>query len=93
VLLVMVTTAGVHDSVIAKELLFRLALTHPEAAIVWADSAYAGKLVAWAKKYLDITIKTVERSITWAAITLMTRRLARKGATPSWPRKPAPVDG
>jgi transposase len=61
VLLVMVTTAGVHDSVVAKELLFRLALTHPEIAIVWADSAYGGKLVAWAKKYLDITIKTVKR--------------------------------
>lgn len=30
---------------------------------------------------------------TWAAITLMTRRLARKGATPSWPRKPAPANG
>ncbi|GAB7036055.1 hypothetical protein JCM4914_75160 [Streptomyces platensis subsp. malvinus] len=28
-----------------------------------------------------------ETLITWVAITLMTRRLARKGATPSWPRK------
>jgi hypothetical protein len=32
-----------------------------------------------------------EALITWAAITLMTRRLAQKGATPSWPRKPAIV--
>ncbi|KPI11691.1 hypothetical protein OK006_11146 [Actinobacteria bacterium OK006] len=39
----------------------RLALTHPEIAIVRADSAYAGKLVPWAKTYLDITIKTVRR--------------------------------
>ncbi|MDQ1046291.1 transposase [Streptomyces sp. V4I2] len=61
VLLVMVTNAGVHDSVIAKELLFRHALTHPEIAIVWADSAYVGKLLIWAKTYLDITIKTVKR--------------------------------
>jgi transposase len=95
---------------------------YPEIAIVWADSAYAGKLVTWAKTYLDITIKTVrhppdakgfvvlplrwvvERSwswimrarrhcrdherlpemseslITWAAITLMTRRLTRRTA-------------
>ena len=101
------------------------------STIVWADSAYAGKLVEWAKHHLSLTIKpvsrpkdasgfvvlprrwVVERSlawmmhvrrhardyerliqhsetlITWAAITLMTRRLARKGATPSWPRKPA----
>lgn len=33
-------------------------------------------------------IQHSETLITWAAITLMTRRLARKGATPSWPRKP-----
>ncbi len=100
-----------------------------EITIVWADSAYAGKLVGWAKRHLNLTIKpvsrpkdasafvvlprrwVVERSlawmmharrhakdyerliqhsetlITWAAITLMTRRLARKGTTPSWPRK------
>ena len=28
-----------------------------------------------------------ETLITWAAITLMTRRLARKGATPSWKKE------
>lgn len=37
-------------------------------------------------------IQHSETLITWAAITLMTRRLARKGATPSWSRKPAPAD-
>jgi transposase len=88
--------------------------------IVWADSAYAGALIDWAKERLDIKIKTVRRPpdaqgfvvlprrwvverslswimrarrhcrdherlpqgseslITWAAITLMTRRLTRK---------------
>ncbi len=34
-----------------------------------------------------------ETLISWAAITLMTRRLARKGAAPRWPRKPAAADG
>ncbi|MBL1102631.1 IS5 family transposase [Streptomyces coffeae] len=134
-LLVLVTPADLHDAAAAKEVLFRLRLMHPEITIVWADSAYAGKLVGWAKQHLSLTIKpvsrpkdasgfvvlprrwVVERSlawmmharrhardyerlvqhsetlITWAAITLMTRRLARKGATPSWPRKPAPADG
>jgi transposase len=132
--MVMVTPADLHDAAAAKEVLFRLRLMHPEITIVWADSAYAGKLVDWAKQHLNLTIKpvsrpkdasgfvvlprrwVVERSlawmmharrhardyerliqhsetlITWAAITLMTRRLARKGATPSWPRKPASVD-
>jgi transposase len=132
-LMVMVTPADLHDAAAAKEVLFRLRLMHPEITIVGADSAYAGKLVDWAKQHLNLTIKpvsrpkdasgfvvlprrwVVERSrawmmharrhardyerliqhsetlITWAAITLMTRRLARKGATPSWPRKPAPT--
>ena len=122
VLLVMVTAANVTDRDAAKKLLFRLELTHPEVSIVWADSVYAGKLVGWAKTYLDITIKTVRRPpdakgfvvlprrwvverswswimrarrycrdyerlpqvseslITWAAVTLMTRRLTRRKA-------------
>lgn len=122
VLLVMVTPADVQDRDAAKEVLFRLHLMHPEIAIVWADSAYAGALVDWAKVRLDIKIKTVRRPpdahgfvvlprrwvverslswimrarrhcrdherlpqvseslITWASITLMTRRLTRKPA-------------
>lgn len=34
---------------------------HPEITIVWADSAYAGKLVDWAKQHLNLTIKPVSR--------------------------------
>lgn len=61
VLLVMVTPADVTDRDAAKEALFRLHLMHPEIAIVWADSAYAGGLVDWAKERLDIKVKTVRR--------------------------------
>ena len=105
----------------AKEVLFRLRLMHPEITIVWADSGYAGKLVTWANKHLDLTLKTVSRPpntpgfvilprrwvverplawimhtrrharyerliqhpeslITWAAITLMTRRITRRSS-------------
>ncbi|MEU1202849.1 transposase [Streptomyces sp. NPDC005813] len=54
----MVTPADAQDSLVARELLFHLALLHPEIAIVWANSAYAkNELVDWAKKYLDITSK------------------------------------
>ncbi|MEU3902077.1 IS5 family transposase [Streptomyces sp. NPDC045251] len=60
-LLVMVTPADLHDSAAAKEVLFRLRLMHPEITIVWADSAYAGKLVDWAKQHLNLTIKPVSR--------------------------------
>lgn len=134
-LLVMVTPADLSDRDAAKEVLFRLRLMHPEITIVWADSAYAGKLVTWGKQHLGLTIKTVSRPkdssgfvvlprrwvvertlawmmharrhardyerlvqhsetlITWAAITLMTRRLARgtKSLThlPVTPPRPA----
>ncbi|MEU9256638.1 IS5 family transposase [Streptomyces sp. NPDC048270] len=119
-LFVMVTPADMTDRDAAKEELFRLRLMHPEITIVWADSADAGQLVTWAKKYLNLTAKTVSRPkdavgfvvlprrwvvershvwvmharrqardyerlvqhseslITWAAITLMTRRITRR---------------
>lgn len=118
-LFVLVTPADMTDREAAKEVLFRLRLMHPEITIVWADSGYAGQLVTWAKKHLNLTLKTVSRPpntpgfvilprrwvverslawimharrhardyerliqhseslITWAAITLMTRRITR----------------
>ncbi|TQK44505.1 hypothetical protein FBY35_6013 [Streptomyces sp. SLBN-118] len=54
-LLVMVTAANVTDRDAAKELLFRLALMHPEIAIVGADSAYAGKLVTKGQRPTSIS--------------------------------------
>lgn len=56
-LMVMVTPASLSDRDAAKEILFRLRLTHPEITLVWADSAYAGKLVTWAKRRLNLTVK------------------------------------
>ena len=60
-LFVLVTRADLQDRDAVKEVLFRLRLTHPEVTIVWADSAYAGQLVDWAKQHLDLTLKTVSR--------------------------------
>ncbi|MEW5542622.1 IS5 family transposase [Streptomyces cyaneofuscatus] len=73
-LLVMVTPASLTDRDAAKELLFRLRLMHPEITIVWADSAYAGKLVTWAKKYLSLTIKTVSRPKDASGFIVLPRR-------------------
>lgn len=70
----MVTAANTSDRDAAKELLFRLALTHPEISIVRADSAYAGKLVTWAKTYLDSTIKTVRRPPDVKGFVVLPRR-------------------
>nr|WP_267133492.1 transposase [Streptomyces sp. RB17] len=121
--------ADTTDRDAAKEVLFRLRLMHPEITIVWADSAYAGQLIDWARRNLNLTLKTVSRPkntagfavlprrwvverslawimdarrhardyerliqhseslITWAAITLMTRRITRR--TSRWSGQPA----
>jgi len=47
---------------------------HPEITIVWADSAYAGQLVLWAKKYLNLTIKTVRRPPAVKGFVILPRR-------------------
>jgi transposase len=74
VLLVLVTPADVTDRDAAREVLFRLHLMHPEIAIVWADSAYAGALVDWAKERLDIKIKTVRRPPDAKGFVVLPRR-------------------
>jgi hypothetical protein len=45
-LAVMVTPADRSDRDIARDLLWRVRLTHPELTLAWADSAYAGVLVS-----------------------------------------------
>jgi transposase len=47
---------------------------HPEITIVWADSAYAGKLVTWAKRHLNLTIKTVSRPKDTSGFIVLPRR-------------------
>lgn len=132
--MILVTPADMTDRDAARELLWRLRLTHPQITQVWADSAYAGQLVDWARDFLHITLKTVSRPkgakgfvvlprrwrvertigwtmrarrnardyerlpqhseahLTWSLITLMTRRLTRKGPrTDSWTKKTGPA--
>lgn len=57
----MVGVASPHDSVPARDLLFRLRLTHPGVTVAWADSAYGGTLIDWAHSFLGLTLKTVPR--------------------------------
>ncbi|PNG94099.1 hypothetical protein SMF913_10124 [Streptomyces malaysiensis] len=88
--MVMVTPADLHDAV-----------SHPKDAsgfIVLPRRWVVERSLAWmmharrhARDY-ERLIQHSETLITWAAITLMTRHLARKGATPSRPGQPAPAD-
>jgi transposase len=71
---VMVTPADMTDRDAAKEILFRLRLMHPEITVVWADSGYAGQLVTWAKKHLNLTLKTVSRPPDTPGFVILPRR-------------------
>jgi transposase len=73
-LFVMVTPAGMHDSVAAREAFFRLRLMHPEITMVWADLAYADTHVAWARSFLHLTIKTVSRPKGAKGFVILPRR-------------------
>lgn len=73
-LFVMVTPADMHDSQAAREVLFRLRLMQPEITLVWADLAYAGRLVDWSKSFLHLTIKTVSRPKDAKGFVVLPRR-------------------
>ncbi|WP_344990791.1 IS5 family transposase [Nonomuraea helvata] len=61
-LVVIVTAASVQDRDGAKPALARLRDWYERIALIWADSAYAGKLVTWAKKHVRLTVEIVKRS-------------------------------
>jgi transposase len=60
-MMVMVTSAGQPDRDAARELLARLRMLHPQLTLIWGDSAYAGTLVEWARRFLHLTLKIVTK--------------------------------
>ena len=60
-LTVLVTAAGLQDRDAAKPLLWNLNKEFPKIRLAWADGGYAGKLVAWAKRALGLTLEIVRR--------------------------------
>ena len=61
-LAVVVTAANLQDRDGAVPLLTRMAALCVRIAKVWADSAYAGALIAWAKQHVNTTMEIVKRS-------------------------------
>lgn len=80
--MMMVTPASIHDAHAARDFLFRLRLAHPEVTLVWADSAYGGELVTWAKDRLRLTLKTVNRPRTKGFVLLPKRWVVERSI--SW---------
>ncbi|MGW6845747.1 transposase [Streptomyces sp. NPDC054958] len=72
--MIMVTPADMTDRDAARELLWRLRLTQPQINQVWADSAYAGQLVDWARDFLNITLRTVSRPKDAQGFVVLPRR-------------------
>lgn len=73
-LLVMVTPANMHDRAAARGLLFRLRTVYGHIATIWADGGYAGKLPAWAARFLDLTIHVVPKIAGQTTFVPLTRR-------------------
>ncbi|MDQ1022244.1 hypothetical protein QFZ43_008793 [Streptomyces afghaniensis] len=65
---------------------------HPEITIVWADSAYAGKLVDWAKHHLNLTIKPVSRPKDASGFAVLPRRWVVERSL-AWMMRPPPRKG
>ncbi|MQS37698.1 transposase [Streptomyces katsurahamanus] len=83
-LFVMVAPASVHDGRAGHEVLFRLRLMHPQLTVVWADSAYGGTLITWAKGMLRLTVRTVSRPAGTAGFVLLPRRWVAAERTLAW---------
>ncbi|MEY9849032.1 transposase [Streptacidiphilus sp. BW17] len=73
-LVVMVTTASVHDRDAAMPLLERLRDRYRKITLVWADGGYAGRLVTWAKQTLRLTVQVVKRSDDVSRFVVLPRR-------------------
>ncbi|MGV9249661.1 transposase [Streptomyces sp. NPDC003710] len=70
--MIIITPAGMTDRDAARKMPFRLPLTHPQLTQVWADSAYAGRLVDWA--HLQQTLRTVARPKDAKGFVVLPRR-------------------
>ncbi|MEU8151958.1 transposase [Nonomuraea sp. NPDC048901] len=73
-LCVVVTAASVQDRDGAHPLLARLREKFSTIALVWADGGYAGRLLAWARDVLHLTVTIVKRSDDLRGFVVLPRR-------------------
>ncbi|MFB9931149.1 IS5 family transposase [Amycolatopsis halotolerans] len=73
-LAVVVTAASTQDRDGAHQLLTALRARFGAVACAWADGGYTGRLVAWAKQVLALTVEIVKRTDKTAGFVLLPRR-------------------
>ena len=74
VLVLAVTAASVQDRDAAVLLLQRLRQQYFSIRLVWADGAYAGRLVGWAREQPRLTLQIVQRTDDTAGFVVLPRR-------------------
>ncbi len=72
-LAIVVTAASVQDRDGARPLLWRLRVAQRHLRLVWADAAYAGRLVGWAAASLGLRVEIVRRRLA-PAFAVLPRR-------------------
>ena len=73
-LVVLVTIASIQDRDGGLRLLALLREQFSTIRLVWADGGYAGRLVGWAKKVLNLTVEIVKRNDDVKGFKLLPRR-------------------
>jgi len=81
-LVVVVTATSVQDRDGARALLWRLRAAFRTVTLAWADGGYAGKLLAWARANLQLTVEVVKRTAAHAFVVLRRRWVVER--TFSW---------
>ncbi len=67
-LTVQVHPANIADRVGARAMLTAVHAAHPGITQVWADAAYTGPLIDWAKQELDLTLTITKRPRRWVRV-------------------------
>ncbi|MFH8836317.1 IS5 family transposase [Streptomyces sp. NPDC017868] len=82
-LTVLVTAASVKDNDVGRDLLEQLRTEHHRIALIWADGAYTGWLVAFATTVLALALTIVKRSDDTTGFVVLPRRWVVEGSF-SW---------
>lgn len=73
-LAVIITAASVQDRDGARRVLDRLRFTMPSVVHIWADGAYAGQLIDWARARLRLLIEIVRKPLGIKTFQVLPRR-------------------